>query len=73
MLHQHEEKIKDLFKNSKSSEKIVDNVDNWKENAQRNLKIKKNLKTQAEVKTIAKKTIFEKKDRAVTLYLVEDD
>jgi hypothetical protein len=26
-----------------------------------------------EVKTIAKRTIFEKKDKAVTLYLVEDD
>jgi len=37
------------------------------------LKNKKNIKPVADAKTIAKKTIFEKKDKAVTLYLVEDD
>jgi len=43
------------------------------ENAQKNLKNNKNIKPIAEAKTIAKKTIFAKKDKAVTLYLVEDD
>jgi hypothetical protein len=46
---------------------------NLKENAEANLKNKKNFKSVTEGKTIAKKTIFEKKDKAVTLYLVEDD
>jgi len=36
-------------------------------------KNKKITKVETQAKTIAKKTIFEKKDKAVTLYLVEDD